>query len=554
MPSKEKGSGIDQSTAKDIIGMVSKWVSIPFGILVVLVAGGTLNLVPYFLEIKDKLGFSPLQQELVRWGVLLGYFGGILSGPLVDIIGTTVAFPIAAFISGGGYVALGFYTDSSKVNTFNTILIVSLLVVVAFGASIAVIAAISTVIKNFSRNVGAMIAAVMIAYLYASNYLDLCVRKGYFSDVTLKTNMFATAGYTFLIYILAGFIIDENHESDEMKKASNLTDRFGVLVYAGICAGALAAIYFTWIVAEDYKLGVFFMLLIILINFIALGFTIQALLGKINAADTKNVDVGRNPAKKNFIQMFGDIRYYIVIFGTFVVVGTGYTFMIESPSVAAAISKKEIGKDIFKSFWISAVAAILGGGLVAGLFARLINQWLFAAVAAFSGAAGFTFVFLANSYGGFWLFLSTFFVGAATGGWWIIVPQIILDDAGPSSFESLWGFTLSVNVGGMFAFERFFYWINKKIEPSKDSDCKGVSCFLIPYIVAGALCLIVGLLCFVALANDEGSGGRGSSEKKSLRDNDKNKSSDKAKSSKSKSREKSNEKPAKSREKSKGKK
>ena len=183
-----------------------------------------------------------------------------------------------------------------------------------------------------------------------------------------------------------------------------------------------------------------------------------------------------------------------------------------------------------------------------------LNQWLFASVAAFSGAAGFTFVFLANSYGGFSLFLLAFFVGAATGGWWIIVPQIILDDAGPSSFESLWGFTLSVNVGGMFAFERFFYWINKKIEPSKDSDCKGVSCFLIPYIVAGALCLIVGLLCFVALANDEGSGGRGSSEKKSLRDNDKNKSSDKAKSSKSKSREKSNEKPAKSREKSKGKK
>jgi hypothetical protein len=235
MPSKEKGSGIDQNTSKDIIGMVTKWVSIPFGVLVVLVAGGTLNLVPYFLEIKDKLGFSPLQQELVRWGVLLGYFGGILSGPLVDILGTTVSFPIAAFISGGGYIALGFYTDATKVNTFNTILIVSLLVTVAFGASIAVIAAISTVIKNFSRNVGAMIAAVMIAYLYASNYLDLCVRKGYFSDVTLKTNMFATAGLTFLVYILAAFIVDENQESDEMKKASNLTDRFGIMIYAAIC-------------------------------------------------------------------------------------------------------------------------------------------------------------------------------------------------------------------------------------------------------------------------------------------------------------------------------
>ena len=364
MPSKEKGSGIDQNTTKDIIGMVSKWVSIPFGIFVVLVAGGTLNLIPYFLEIKDKLGFSPLQQELVRWGTLLGFFGGILSGPIVDILGTTISFPIAAFISGGGYIGLAFYTDSSKVDTFNTIVIVALLVTVAFGASIAVISAVATVIKNFSRNVGGMIASVMVAYLFASEYLDLCVRKGYFTDVSLKTNMLTTAGYTFIVYMLAAFIIDENKESEEMKKASNLTDRFGVLVYAVICAGALAAIYFTCVIAQDYKLGVFFMLLIILINFIALGFTIQALLGRISNADTKNVVNENNPPKKNFIQMFGDVRYYVLLLGTFVVVGAGFTFEAEAASVAVAINQPTIGEKIPKSFWISAAGAILGGVLL----------------------------------------------------------------------------------------------------------------------------------------------------------------------------------------------
>ena len=202
MPSKESGTGIDQETAKNFSGMVSKWVSIPFSVLVILIAGGTLNLVPYFLEIKDKLGFSPVQQELVKWGVLLGYFGGILSGPIVNILGTTVSFPIAAVISAGGYIALGFYTDSSKVSNFNTVLIVSLLAVVAFGASIAVLAAVSTVIKNFSRNVGGMVTGVMISYLFASNYFDLCVRKGYFADVSLKNNMFVTAGVTFIVYML----------------------------------------------------------------------------------------------------------------------------------------------------------------------------------------------------------------------------------------------------------------------------------------------------------------------------------------------------------------
>lgn len=230
-----------------------------------------------------------------------------------------------------------------------------------------------------------------------------------------------------------------------MKKSSSATDIIGITIYTAVCAGALAAIYFTCVVAEDYKLGVFFMLLIILVNFIALGFTIQALLGRIGAGSSNNENKPV-PPKKNFIQMFGDIRYYVLIFGTFVVVGSGYTFLVNSPSVGAAIGKQDVGKLIHKSYWLSAVIAILGGGLIAGLFSKFINQWIFAAAAAFAGMAGFTFVFLANSYGGFWLYLSAFFVGAATGGWWVIVPQIILDDAGPSSFESLWGFTLSVNV------------------------------------------------------------------------------------------------------------
>ena len=132
-----------------------------------------------------------------------------------------------------------------------------------------------------------------------------------------------------------------------------------------------------------------------------------------------------------------------------------------------------------------------------------------------------------------------------------MVPQIILDDAGPSSFESLWGFTLSVNVCGFFAFERLFYWINQKTEPSKASDCKGVGCFLVPYIVSGALCLIVGLLCFVALSADDPKGGKWGQEKKPLKDNDKNK---KASKSDAKSDAKSSSKPKdKGREKSAGK-
>lgn len=525
MPSKDKG-GIDTD---DIRGMISKWASIPFGIVTVLVAGGALNLVPYFLDLKDQLGFEPIHQEFIRWGVLFGYFGGILAGPLVDIIGTTVSFLIAAIIAGGGFVALGFYTDSSSVGTLNVIIIVVLVLAVSFSCAIASIAAIATVIKNFSRNVGAMIASVMIAYYFAAPYFDTSIRHGYFEDIELKTNMFASGAIHFLVYLLAAFIVDENEQSRALKRASSITDRFGILIYAAIAGGFLAGVYFTCIIAEAYQLSIVFITLVILANFVVLAFTVQALIGQINnGGEGSDEDI---PPKKNFGQMFIDIRYWCLLIGTFVVVGTGSTYYVEAGDVANALGKDELGDKVDYAYWLSAGVAILGGGLLAALFNLVLNAWLFAAIAAFSSMLGFALVFLSETNELFF-YASAFFIGAGTGGWWVIVPQIILDDAGPKSFESLWGLTLTVNAAGIFVFDRFFWWISEKTEPTEPGSCTGNACYLVPYILSGALCLIVGILAIVGWNNDEGTGGAGGEERKPLRKNDANASGRRSKSGK----------------------
>lgn len=298
-------------------------------------------------------------------------------------------------------------------------------------------------------------------------------------------------------------------------------------------------IYFTCIIAENYKVGVFLMALFILINFIALGFTIQALLGQMNRSDTSHVGEERIPPRKSWHEMLRDVRYYCLLLGTFIVVGTGGTYYIEATSVANAMGKPDLGEKVNKAYWLSHAITTLGGGLIASMFVRVINGWLFAAAAAFSGAVGFGFVFLGES-SDFWFYLSAFLIGAAVGGWWVIVPQIIVDDAGPKSFEFLWGLTLTVNCAGLFCFERFFYWINEKLEPSTPSDCKGVSCYMVPYIVSGVLCLIAGILAIVGFANDEGTGGSGS-ERKPLRGSDANAAGRK---SRDKTRDKSRDKKA----------
>ena len=519
----------------DIKGMISKWASIPFGIIVVLVSGSAINLVPYFLALKDTLGFTPVLQEFIRWGVVFGYYGGVLSGPLVDMFGTTISFVLTAIIAAGGYTALAFYSTGSSIGTFNAILVVCLVLLVSFAASLAYMTAIATIIKNFSRNVGAMIAAVMLSYFFAAPYFDTSIRNGYFKDVDLFTNLIASAVINFVVLILAALIIDENEQSPQLKKASSITDRFGIVIYAIIAAGFLATIYFTCVIAEAYQLAIVLITLIILANFIVLGFTIQALIGRMNASNTENVGDEHMPPKKNFGQMLIDVRYWCMLFGTFIVVGSGIMYYLEASDVAKALGKDSLAETVDYAYWLSAAAAILGGGIAAALFNVVLNAWLFAAIAAFSSMVGFALVFLSSTNDVFF-YASAFFVGAGTGGWWIIVPQIILDDAGPKNFEALWGSTLTVNALGMFCFERFFYFMAGKAEASDKGTCSGTQCYMIVYILASALCLIAGILAIVGWNNDEGSGGKGGKdEKKPLRKNDANKEGSRRSKSKDKS-------------------
>lgn len=548
---KDKGGDFDSGTVEDLKGMISKWVSIPFGVLVIFVSGSALNLIQYFLELKGQLGFEPIHQEFIKWGILFAYYGGILSGPIVDGLDTTISFIIAAIISGGGFVALAFFTTSASVGTLNVVLIVFLVIFVAFNCSIAYIAAITTIIKNFSRNVGSMIAAVMIAYWFMSPWFDTTIRHGYFEAVELKSNLIAQGIIQFVVFLLASFIVNENDQSAKLKRASAMTDRIGILIYAAICGCFVAVVYFICIVAENWRLGVFGMALVILVNFIALGFVIQALLGAIKSGKNKEDEEQVDPPRKHYCEMMGDIRFWCLTMGSFIVIGTGVTYHMEAASVAQAIGSPDLAESVDVAFWLSEAIAILGGGLISAIFVRLINGWLFAALAAFSSMLGFGFIFLAAN-GDFWFYLASFFIGAGVGGWWVVAPQILLDDAGKRSFEGLWGWILTTNAFGMFCFEMLFKWVSEKTEPSEPAaDCKDISCFLIPYVISGALCLIAGILALVGFNNDEGTGGAGG-ERKSLRKNDHNAKSDRKSRDKSSKRSKSKDK-SKPREKSKSK-
>ncbi|CAI2364988.1 unnamed protein product [Moneuplotes crassus] len=481
--------------------MLTNWSSIPFGIVVVIVAGGALNLVPYFLELKDQLGFETVHQEFIRWGVLFGYYGGILAGPMIDIIGSTFSFLIAAIISGLGFVALAFYTDASSVGTFNAVIIVTLVLTVSFACAIATIAAIAAIIKNFSRRSGAMVAAVMISYYFAARYFDTSIRNGYFESLDMKTNMLVSAGIHFSVYMLGAMIIGDHESNKKLKKASILTDKLGILVYAVIAGLFLAVVYTTCIVTQAYRLSIILITLIVLVNFVALVFIIQGLLLTIERTGISEVRSEYIPPKKSFGKMLVDKRYLYLLVSTFIIIGTGTTYYLEASDVAEDVGKPELADKVDYAYWLSAVLTILVGGMCSAMFNNVINAWLLAAIACFASTVGFALVFLSVT-NDFFYYMSAFFVGAGTGGFWVVVPQLVLDDAGPKSFKSLWGFTLSVNAAGMFIFDAFFWWVSEKTDPDKAGNCQGSQCYVIIFVGFAAVCFVAGVLCLSALDYD----------------------------------------------------
>lgn len=78
---------------------------------------------------------------------------------------------------------------------------------------------------------------------------------------------------------------------------------------------------------------------------------------------------------------------------------------------------------------------------------------------------GFAIALLTEPAGGAFFYIASLFIGGAVGAIWVVVPQIILNEGGTKVFETLWGMVISINLLGVFAFDKVFMWIGDKEEP-----------------------------------------------------------------------------------------
>jgi hypothetical protein len=136
---------------------------VPFSILTVVAAGASLSLFEDWNSVMMYQGYSKGTREWISIIVFLGYLGS-LPGLVTHSLGHFMTYVLAAALSVVGYVGLGYlstYKYGSNWLGFFTFLCLYL---AAFSSSIAIVAAVSETLQNFSRRPGFLYLIVMVVY------------------------------------------------------------------------------------------------------------------------------------------------------------------------------------------------------------------------------------------------------------------------------------------------------------------------------------------------------------------------------------------------------
>ena len=81
---QESGTSNQNYSLEDMKQLVAKWASVVIAIFVVVIAGSVVN-----FDLKDaNFKLTPSQEEVIKWTVLGGYYGGLFAGPISDIVVT----------------------------------------------------------------------------------------------------------------------------------------------------------------------------------------------------------------------------------------------------------------------------------------------------------------------------------------------------------------------------------------------------------------------------------------------------------------------------------
>ena len=471
-----------------------KWMSIPFGILCVLVSGASYNLFAYFQQIGRAHGYGSETLTTIKYTVLFGYYLGLLPGVIVKVLSPMLAYIIAAVMALISFPILGYIAENGEGGATEWIVMMIFLFVGSMAGSVALMASIVTAVKNFPKIVGMLIVVIMIAYFKISPYFEFSMRSAFFSDASLLYYFIGVGVVMAVVFIAAAFIVKKVEMKEMIAAALQDFDKLGILIFVFVEAFLLIGFWIAALRLEHWTIGAIMMLAFAFINFLALGVAVGMIIKKVDGG--KGIKMGmlklQKPNEKTFGEMLKEPKYHALVVATFIVIGTTSTMNFNVFQICGATGAGDQADVLLDIYWIADMLARFGGGLVAYFFVDRINGYLFAVLSAFVGAIGFGVALLTEPLGSTFMWAAIILVGISGGMFWVIVPQILMDDAGPVNFGLNWGLTLFVSVLGMLFYGELFDFIYDL--QGEGGKCKGTICILIQFIFFGVALILATVL------------------------------------------------------------
>lgn len=504
---------IKKKIEEGITKVSKKWLSIPFGIIVILVAGASYNLFAYFQQVGTILGFGKATMAIIKYTVLYGYYFGLLPGLFVQLLGGKFAYFMAAIMAVISFAGLGWIAEKGSGSDFEWILMMSFLFVGAMSGAIATVATVIITVTNFPKKSAGLIVAIMMGYYKIAPYFEYSTRAAFFAEANLLIYFAVTGVVLAIIYIAAAFLVEEQEIETLIATAIAQFDPTGLMIFALLEAVCIAGFYVVALIYNEWMIGAIIFYCFIVFNFLALG-----VLGKSIVDTLKSLKLSM-PSKmephndKSFGSMLGQPKYLCLMLSTFLVVGVCQTYNFNVFQICFSYNKAGEADHIIDTFWLADMSARFGGGLLAYFLSSKINGYLFAALGALIGAVGFGISLLGEPVGASFIFIACILIGVCLGLWWVIVPQIVMDDAGPKNFGLNWGLAVFLNALGILAFGQLFDWIYGKQGDGSDK-CAGEKCIMVQFIIFGVLCLLGLILSYIAFTKDDPAGSQPKEEKK----------------------------------------
>lgn len=221
-----------QKKIQESISKVSKkWLSIPFGIIVILFAGASYNLFAYFQQVGTILGFGKPTMAIIKYTVLYGYYFGLLPGLFVQLLGGKFAYFMAAIMAVISFVGLGWIAEKGTGSDFQWILMMGFLFVGAMSGAIATVATVIITVTNFPKKSAGLIVVIMMGYYKIAPYFEYSTRAAFFAEANLLV-YFAVAGVVLaIVYIAAAFLVEEQKIDEVIAASISQFDSTGLMIF-----------------------------------------------------------------------------------------------------------------------------------------------------------------------------------------------------------------------------------------------------------------------------------------------------------------------------------